>query len=54
MDWIFQDGGSYRAASQLLHGVIDLAFKRAEGWTLIDYKSGQLAAGYQDRAHSWQ
>lgn len=30
---------------RLLHGVIDLAFKTADGWTLIDYKTDQLAPG---------
>ncbi|MGH2604453.1 MAG: PD-(D/E)XK nuclease family protein, partial [Dehalococcoidia bacterium] len=34
-------GGGVR----LLHGVIDLAFKTADGWTLIDYKTDQLTAG---------
>jgi ATP-dependent helicase/nuclease subunit A len=29
----------------LLHGVIDLAFKTAAGWTLVDYKTDQLGAG---------
>jgi ATP-dependent helicase/nuclease subunit A len=33
------------AAPMLLHGVIDLAFKTAEGWALIDYKTDQLGAG---------
>ena len=33
------------APSRLLHGVIDLAFKTGAGWTLIDYKTDQLAAG---------
>jgi ATP-dependent helicase/nuclease subunit A len=32
------------AAPMLLHGVIDLAFKTAEGWALIDYKTDQLGA----------
>ena len=30
---------------RLLHGVIDLAFKTARGWTLVDYKTDQLAPG---------
>ncbi len=30
---------------RLLHGVIDLAFKTAQGWTLVDYKTDQLAPG---------
>ncbi len=30
---------------RLLHGVIDLAFKTADGWTLIDYKTDQLGPG---------
>jgi ATP-dependent helicase/nuclease subunit A len=35
------------AVPRLLHGVIDLAFKTADGWTLIDYKTDQLAAGIE-------
>ena len=30
---------------RLLHGVIDLAFRTADGWTLIDYKTDQLVPG---------
>jgi ATP-dependent exoDNAse (exonuclease V) beta subunit len=30
---------------RLLHGVIDLAFKTAQGWTLVDYKTDQLVPG---------
>src|SRR6185295_4979254 len=30
---------------RVLHGVIDLAYKTADGWTLIDYKTDQLGAG---------
>jgi ATP-dependent exoDNAse (exonuclease V) beta subunit len=30
------------APVRLVHGVIDLAFKTAAGWTLIDYKTDQL------------
>jgi ATP-dependent helicase/nuclease subunit A len=33
------------APPRLLHGVIDLAFKTATGWTLIDYKTDQLGGG---------
>jgi ATP-dependent helicase/nuclease subunit A len=33
------------AAPRLLYGVIDLAFKTTDGWTLIDYKTDQLGAG---------
>lgn len=33
------------APPRVLHGVIDLAFKTADGWTLIDYKTDQLGAG---------
>ena len=33
------------AAPRLLHGVIDLAFRAADGWTVIDYKTDQLGAG---------
>ena len=38
------------ASPLLLHGVIDLAFKTAEGWTLIDYKTDQLAVGIDQLA----
>ena len=38
------------AVPRLLHGVIDLAFKTADGWTLIDYKTDQLAAGIDQLA----
>ena len=34
--------GEAGAPPRLLHGVIDLAFKTAAGWTLIDYKTDQL------------
>jgi ATP-dependent helicase/nuclease subunit A len=34
-----------KATPMLLHGVIDLAFKTAAGWALIDYKTDQLGAG---------
>jgi ATP-dependent helicase/nuclease subunit A len=37
--------GDAGAPPKLLHGVIDLAFKTAAGWTLIDYKTDQLAGG---------
>ena len=33
------------APPRVLHGVIDLAFRTADGWTLIDYKTDQLGAG---------
>lgn len=33
------------AVPRLLHGVIDLAYRTAAGWTLIDYKTDQLAPG---------
>jgi ATP-dependent helicase/nuclease subunit A len=33
------------APPRLLHGVIDLAFATAEGWTVVDYKTDQLGAG---------
>ena len=33
------------ATPRLLHGVIDLAYRTAAGWTLIDYKTDQLAPG---------
>ena len=35
---------------RLLHGVIDLAFKTADGWTLIDYKTDQLGPGVEQLA----
>jgi ATP-dependent helicase/nuclease subunit A len=35
------------AVPRLLHGVIDLAFKTADGWTLIDYKTDQLGPGIE-------
>jgi ATP-dependent exoDNAse (exonuclease V) beta subunit len=35
------------AVPRLLHGVIDLAFKTADGWTLIDYKTDQLGPGVE-------
>jgi ATP-dependent exoDNAse (exonuclease V) beta subunit len=35
------------AAPRLLHGMIDLAFATAEGWTVIDYKTDQLGAGVE-------
>ena len=45
-------GGAVRGARgrpgappTLLHGVIDLAFRTAAGWTLIDYKTDQLGGG---------
>jgi ATP-dependent helicase/nuclease subunit A len=38
------------APSRILHGVIDLAFKTAAGWTLIDYKTDQLAEGVDQLA----
>ena len=38
------------AAPRILHGVIDLAFKTAEGWTLIDYKTDQLDPGIDELA----
>ena len=38
------------AAPRLLHGVIDLAFKTADGWVLIDYKTDQLGAGVDQLA----
>ncbi len=38
------------AAPRLLHGVIDLAFKTAGGWTLIDYKTDQLGPGVDQLA----
>jgi ATP-dependent helicase/nuclease subunit A len=33
------------AAPTVLHGVIDLAYRTATGWTLIDYKTDQLGPG---------
>jgi len=39
-----------RAVPRLLHGVIDLAFKTADGWTLIDYKTDQLGPGVDQLA----
>jgi ATP-dependent helicase/nuclease subunit A len=33
------------APPTLLHGVIDLAYRTREGWTLIDYKTDQLTPG---------
>ncbi len=30
---------------RLLHGVVDLAYRTSTGWTIIDYKTDQLAAG---------
>ena len=38
------------AVPRLLHGVIDLVFKTADGWTLIDYKTDQLGAGVDQLA----
>jgi ATP-dependent helicase/nuclease subunit A len=38
------------APPKLLHGVIDLAFKTATGWTLIDYKTDQLGGGVDQLA----
>jgi ATP-dependent exoDNAse (exonuclease V) beta subunit len=38
------------AVPRLLHGVIDLAFKTADGWTLIDYKTDQLGPGVDQLA----
>jgi ATP-dependent helicase/nuclease subunit A len=38
------------AVPRLLHGVIDLAFRTADGWTLIDYKTDQLAPGLDQLA----
>ena len=35
------------ATPRLLHGVIDLAYRTADGWTLIDYKTDQLGAGVE-------
>ncbi len=32
---------------RLLHGVVDLAYRTASGWTLIDYKTDQLTAGLE-------
>jgi ATP-dependent helicase/nuclease subunit A len=33
------------APPTVLHGVVDLAYRTATGWTLIDYKTDQLAPG---------
>ena len=33
------------AAPRLLHGVIDLAWRTADGWTVVDYKTDRLGAG---------
>jgi ATP-dependent helicase/nuclease subunit A len=38
------------AVPRLLHGVIDLAFKTADGWTLVDYKTDQLGPGVDQLA----
>jgi ATP-dependent exoDNAse (exonuclease V) beta subunit len=38
------------APLRLLHGVIDLAFRTATGWTLIDYKTDQLGGGVDQLA----
>jgi ATP-dependent helicase/nuclease subunit A len=35
---------------RLLHGVIDLAFRTGDGWTLIDYKTDQLDPGVDQLA----
>jgi ATP-dependent exoDNAse (exonuclease V) beta subunit len=32
-------------APRLLHGVIDLAWRTAEGWAVVDYKTDQLGSG---------
>ncbi len=42
--------GEAGAPPKLLHGVIDLAFKTAAGWTLIDYKTDQLVGGVDQLA----
>jgi ATP-dependent exoDNAse (exonuclease V) beta subunit len=42
--------GDPGAPPKILHGVIDLAFKTAAGWTLIDYKTDQLAGGVDQLA----
>jgi ATP-dependent exoDNAse (exonuclease V) beta subunit len=42
--------GDPGAPPRLLHGVIDLAFKTAAGWTLIDYKTDQLGGGVDQLA----
>jgi ATP-dependent exoDNAse (exonuclease V) beta subunit len=42
--------GDPGAPPTLLHGVIDLAFKTAAGWTLIDYKTDQLGGGVDQLA----
>jgi ATP-dependent exoDNAse (exonuclease V) beta subunit len=41
------------AVPRLLYGVIDLAFKTADGWTLIDYKTDQLGAGVDQLAEHY-
>ena len=41
------------AVPRLLHGVIDLVFKTADGWTLIDYKTDQLAAHYAPQIRAY-
>ena len=35
---------------QLVRGVIDLAFRAAEGWTLVDFKTDQIASADADEA----
>jgi len=35
------------AAPRLLHGVVDLAYRTATGWTLVDYKTDQIGAGIE-------
>jgi ATP-dependent helicase/nuclease subunit A len=42
--------GDPGALPRLLHGVIDLAFRTAPGWTLIDYKTDQLGEGVDQLA----
>lgn len=34
------DGGP----ASVLHGIIDMAFRTADGWELVDYKADQVAA----------
>jgi ATP-dependent helicase/nuclease subunit A len=35
------------AAPRLLHGVIDLAWRTTDGWTVVDYKTDQLGPGVE-------
>ena len=42
------------APPQILHGVIDLAFRTADGWHLIDYKTDQAPPAALPAMHGAQ